>query len=514
MSAVSRRSFLAEMGRGALMASLGASLARDLGIGWAHADAASGTLDFGDLERLAAFMQETSVSSLQPRLVERLHAGSLDLSRVVAAAALANARQFGGEDYVGYHALMAMAPAYQMSRELPPSHAPLPVFKVLYRNTDRIQQSGGRSKEVLRRVELPPATDVRSGGEALREATRAGDMDGAERTFAALSRGTHLSAYNDLQLAVQDDTEVHRVVLAHRAWSLIDLVGAHNAHTLLRESVRFCVQAEKRREARGRAEPEIRVVLPSLLDRYELVAGSRGARPLDDAAVLELSQTIYDASPAEAAEATAVSLAAGFACEDVGEAISLAATALELRDRGRRAHGACTGVHASDSANAWRGIARVTNARNAAASLIAGAHHICKGGRHGAAPYPLAEHLDAVRASDSGELLGILDEAVRANDQGRACAAVARYAEHGHCEDDVFNLLRRYAISEDGRLHAEKYYITVREEFSRTRPAFRWRHLLGLARATASAYGYSVDDRPGHRAPGYEEACVLLGVEA
>ena len=54
----------------------------------------------------------------------------------------------------------------------------------------------------------------------------------------------------------------------------------------------------------------------------------------------------------------------------------------------------------------------------------------------------------------------------------------------------------------------------VREEFASTRPAYRWRHLVGLARATASAYGYTVDDRPGHRAPGYAEACELLGVEA
>ena len=148
------------------------------------------------------------------------------------------------------------------------------------------------------------------------------------------------------------------------------------------------------------------------------------------------------------------------------------------------------------------------------ASLIVGAHHISKAGRYSADPYPLPAHLETVQASDSGELLRVLDDAVRSNDQARACAAVSRYEEHGHCEDDVFNVLRRFAISEDGRLHGEKYYITVREEFARTRPAFRWRHLIGLARASASAYGYSVDDAPGHRAPGYEQACHLLGVEA
>ena len=70
----------------------------------------------------------------------------------------------------------------------------------------------------------------------------------------------------------------------------------------------------------------------------------------------------------------------------------------------------------------------------------------------------------------------------------------------------------RYAISEDGRLHAEKYYRTVTEEFATTSPKFRWRHMIGLARVSASAYGYDVDDNHGYRAPGYAEACRLLKV--
>ena len=71
----------------------------------------------------------------------------------------------------------------------------------------------------------------------------------------------------------------------------------------------------------------------------------------------------------------------------------------------------------------------------------------------------------------------------------------------------------KYAVSEDGRLHGEKYYHTVREEFRTIRPAFRWRQMIGLARVTASAYGYDRKDKPGFRAAGYEDACRLLGVE-
>ena len=68
----------------------------------------------------------------------------------------------------------------------------------------------------------------------------------------------------------------------------------------------------------------------------------------------------------------------------------------------------------------------------------------------------------------------------------------------------MFDLLLRFAVSEDGALHAEKYYQTVADEFRSTRPAFRWRHLVALARVTASEYG-----RP---APGQAEARELLKV--
>jgi hypothetical protein len=109
-----------------------------------------------------------------------------------------------------------------------------------------------------------------------------------------------------------------------------------------------------------------------------------------------------------------------------------------------------------------------------------------------------------------------LDGAIRENDQLQACAIVQRYGELGHPPRPVFDVLLRYAISEDGRLHAEKYYRTVAEEFAAVRPAFRWRQLVALARVIASAYGFTREDArgqgAGHRAPGYEESCRLLRI--
>ena len=88
----------------------------------------------------------------------------------------------------------------------------------------------------------------------------------------------------------------------------------------------------------------------------------------------------------------------------------------------------------------------------------------------------------------------------------RTRPALARWSTATASSDvrPVFDLLLRYAISEDGALHAEKFYRTVTEEFAATRPAFRWRQLAALARVTASEFGYP--------APGVAEARRLLKV--
>ncbi len=498
MSQSTRREFLGEVGKGMLIAGLGSTLVANLGLEPLLAGEGPEPVTFGDLEPLAALMQQTAPERLQPLLVERIKGGT-DLRTLVAAGALANARTFGGEDYVGFHAAMALMPAYRMSQEMPARTGALPVLKVLYRNAGQIQKRGGRRHEKLRRVAAGPGD--------LRDAVRRRDMEGAERIFARLAQKKPAAYYNDLQLVIQDDIEVHRVVLAWRAWDLLQLTGMEHAHTMLRQSVRHCVDVERKRVGRGRPEPRVRIVLPRLLDEYKLLEGPADRREPDDQWVDELSRTIFAGGRAEAAEAVAAALAEGFDPEAVGEAISLAANRLLLHDPGGKdgiVHGASVGVHASDSANAWRNIARVVNRRNAVTSLVVGAYHTAGQARRvRGAPFPYAARLPEIdKTTDADALLRKADAAIRTRDQARAAAAVHKYGALGHPDRPLFDLLIGYATSEDGKLHAEKYFRTVSEEFRRSRRAFRWRHLVALARVTASEYGTP--------APGYADAVRLL----
>jgi hypothetical protein len=518
MRASNRREFLADVGRGMLIAGLGPALAADLGLARADAaEAGKDRLNFGTLEPLVALMQETPLNRLLPALVEK-HLAGTDLRTLTAAAALANARTFGGHDYIGFHTIMALVPAYEMAKQMPADRRPLPVFKVLYRNTGRIHDFGGVKQEILHPVapaELPAGRD---GGELLQAATRKAEFDGAERTFAALVKQQPVGeAFNHLEYTVQDEVDVHRVVLAWRSWALLDLTGKEQAHTLLRQSVRYAVRTEQSMVSQKRKPPEIRSLLPKLLDQYKLVGRPLGKRTADDGWVEHLSRTIYSGSRAQAAEAAAAALAEGMAPEAVAEAMVVAANRLVLCDQGRpkewvsegkpvgSCHGDSVGVHASDAANAWRNIAKVSDPRNVVASLIVGAYHTAGQLYHqNKEPYPLPEHLEKVKAKDAAGLLKEAEGAIRDKDQFGACAVVHRYGELGHDPRPVFDLLLRYAVSEEGALHAEKYFQTVSEEFAFVRPAFRWRELVGLARVTTSEYGYP--------ARGYAEACKLLRV--
>jgi hypothetical protein len=286
---------------------------------------------------------------------------------------------------------------------------------------------------------------------------------------------------------------------------MLDYTGPEHAHTLLRQSVLFCCN-ENRNAA-------IRTLLPKLLDQYKLLGMKLGTREGDNAWIESLAKIVYGGGREKAADAVAAALAEGFSPATISEAICLAANQLLLNDPGRpqadgfkqkgSVHGDSVGLHASDAANAWRNIAKVSNHRNTVASLIVGAFHT--GGQTGnqlKEPYHTAE-LEKVKAADAASYLRQTEEAIRAGNQAVAAALVQKYGEAGHSSKAMFELLVKYGTSEDGALHAEKYYRTASEEFANMRAAFKWRQLVALARVTASEFGRT--------APGYEEAKKLLG---
>lgn len=512
-----RREFLAGVGRGMLVAGVGYSVAVDMGLSPVFADEGKETLSFGELDPLVALMQETPADRILPAVVERLNSG-VELQRIVAAAALANARTFGGEDYIGFHTFMAMSPAYFMSSELRADRRALPVLKVLYRNTNRLQEMGGRSREVLHPVKAV-APEGRTTAEAINDAIHGNEMVAAEQALAAATAASPEGAWNDLLESVEESPDVHRVVLAYRSWDMLGLVGREQAETMLRQSLHYCVKNEQNR-VKYMNEP--RTLLPKVLDQFKLIGKPRGTRVADDAWIESMSQTLFTSTQSQAAEAVAAALAEGMAPESVAEAISLTANQLVLRDSGRRegqtqankplgsVHGDSIGVHASDSANAWRNIALASNDRNRAASLIMAGYQVAldriqRGGNFLEwKPRPYVEELAALPVRNGDELLKDLDGAIREKNQNLACALVHRYGESGYGSRPVFDLLLKYAISEDGALHAEKYYRTVSDEFASARPAFRWRQMVALARVTASECGQP--------APGYQQACELLKV--
>lgn len=516
MATANRRAFLSDVGRGMLAAGLGTSLANDLGYSTAFAAQGADSIALGEYSGLVELMRNTPAQRLQPLLAKLVLTGQTDLKKLTAAGALANAVTFGGCDYVGFHTAMAMLPGLAMSGRLAGNRRPLPVLKVLYRNAQQIQSVGGASKMSLHALHTAEHAAVGDAGLQIRDACRNVDVDRAEKLLAAMG-DSPLALFNALQPAVQDDLNVHRFVFAHRTYGLVGLVGKDYAYSLLRQCVRLCADHERMRIEHKQAESPIRALMPKLLDQYKLVGKQLGKRDSGDAAVDALSQTIYYGPRDRAADAAAAALADGIDPEVVGEAVSLASNLYVLRQGADkwRTHGDAAGVHSSDATNAWRNMVRVADPQFVASGLIVAAYHAGIQSPPFKTPaYPTDEHRTLVKVRDGKGLLAEAEDAIRHNDQGRSAAAIQIYGEQGHAVGPVFNLMLKYAVSEDGRLHGEKFYHTVCEEYRTIRPAFRWRQIVALARVTASAYGYNRDDKHGFRAAGYEDACKLLRVEA
>jgi hypothetical protein len=521
MSGRNRRQFLAEVGQGMMVATVGYGAARELGLSPAIADEAPARINFGPRESLVALMQETPADKLMPALVGKLREG-VALKELVAAGALANARTFGGEDYVGFHAFMALAPAWSMAQQLPESEAALPVLKVLYRNSNRIQEKGGSAQEVLHPIAAEAKPDAAAGNasataEQIRQAVHAKDVKRAEQLLASAAQRSPEEAYNSLLPSVEEAVEVHRTVLAYRAWDLLELVGREHAVTMLRQSLHYCVDNCDRYGNRFDGLP---VLLAKLLDQYRLLEKSPGSRVADDAWIESTSNSLFAATPDQAADLIAAALADGMSSDSVADAVALAANQLVLRDPGRAGrqvqpnkpagsvHGDSIGVHASDSVNAWRSIARVSDRRNSVTSLILSGWQIANDrgfsneAMLAATPRPSGEAIEKIRDRDPESLVRELDDAIRHNDQDRACAAVHLYGQQDLAPEPIRARLLQAAIQQDGALHAEKYFRTATEEFDRSRPGVRWRQLVSLARVSASGAGFAP--------PGMDEAARLL----
>ena len=408
----------------------------------------------------------------------------------------------------------------------PSERRPLPVLKVLYRNTNRIQEARrpqprgaapGRSRARCR-----PGTP---GGEALRDAVRSKDMDAAERD---LRRHRRPAARRGVQRACSSPS---RTTPRSTASSCPTAPGTCSTSSARSRPTRCSASRSataSRASAREPGTPRDRRARALLPQAARPVPPARDepparARP-DDAWVEQMSQTIFESTPRAGRRGRGRGAGRGDRARRhrrgdlAGREPARAprrrparAMGLSRASRSGSVHGDSIGVHACDSANAWRNMARVGNPRNAVACLILGGLPGRPRPRQPRRRLPQLGPVPARRASKPvkapsppGPADGDSRPRSATRTRRRACAArrtataqlgTTRTGRSSTC-------CCNYAVSEDGALHAEKYYRTVTEEFASTRPAFRWRQLVALARVTASEYG-----RP---APGVKEACELV----
>ena len=210
---------------------------------------------------------------------------------------------------------------------------------------------------------------------------------------------------------------------------------------MLRQSVHYCVKAEHPNQKQY--NQPVRDMLPKLLDQYKLLGTKPGTKSADDAWVAKFSETIFSSSATAAGDAVAAALAEGMSADAIGEAISLAANQLLLRDNGRpkewtqpnkpvgSVHGDSIGVHACDTVHAWRNLAAAGDRRTQVTSLILAGYQVARDRGNRAEflkwdPYPRADAQEKVKSVAADALMKELDAAIRDKDQARTAALTAR----------------------------------------------------------------------------------------
>ena len=244
-----------------------------------------------------------------------------------------------------------------------------------------------------------------------------------------------------------------------------------------------------------------------MLDQYGLLGKKPGTKSADDEWVSKFADTIFRSTAAQAGEAVAAAIGEGIEAAAISQATGAAANQLITRDEGRpksegankpagSIHGDSIGVHACDSAHAWRHLARAGDRRTQVTSLILAGYQVARDRVERGGdflkwdPYPRAEHQEKVKGIAADSLLKELDGAIREKNQSRAAALTYRIVvEKPESTKELIALFRGFATSEDGALHAEKFFITATQEFEAARPVHRAGQLVALSRVTASEYG-------------------------
>lgn len=513
-----RRSFLVRVGQGMLAAGLGHSTAVQLGLAAMPIEDKPSRLRFAGHDRLVDLLQETPLEKFLPAVVSELRSGT-SLQQLITAAALANARAFGGEDYVGFHTFMALMPALRMSRQLPAELQPLPILKVLYRQAARLEETDHHHSDTLKpAASVTASQDLTQLTQAITNSVHQQDRNTADQLLTSATHASSETAWNSLLPTVFEAPEVHRIVLAHRAWDMLDLVGQSHADAMLRQSLHYCIHVEHNRQ---KGYHNISEKLAAMIeDSFAAISASTPSRVADEQWIVQFSELLLKTPPEAAAAAAAAALAEGISPASVSQAVSATACQLVLRDAGRppewaqpnkpvgSVHGDSIGVHASDTAHAWRQIASVSNPKNTRAAVILSAWCVARDAAVRPAsewtPRPLEQSLQQISETDPQRLQAILESSIRQQQQDLACAAASRCLTAGVSAETLFLKLLPFACSEDGALHAEKYFWTTRDEFTSLPAGLRNHELIALARVSASQYGTP--------APGLQEARDLLKI--
>jgi len=461
-------------------------------------------------------LQDTPIERLLPVPRARLKSGTT-LRELVSAGALANVRTFGGE-IRRFHTMMRWFHPTIWPPSFPASTGAAGAQSALSKRKSHLR-AWRTQVEVLHTLaaEAARSTPLRRraprGHSPRRHAA-------AERILALPARNRPKMPFNQVVTAIEDGYEVHRVVMRTRlsnCWPGGKETCADESPAvgpLLRdlEKTKFVTTFARRA-----------ICWQSCSTSTSLLWKRAGiARPTMPPS--KRSARRFSNRPRPSPRSGRHRAGGGLFCGDGRkEAIAVAGkTSSVLRDSGRRANqtskgkpvGSVTGIRSAFTpgfeSSAWR-TCLVSNQRNSRRACIMAAYQCERPARRVArilrtgsrTPWP--EHFEKLKG-DFAEALCRRRTARSARTTRRGLCGRRPVCRARPAARPLFDLMLQYAISEDGSLHAEKFYRTGERRIRGDASGLPLATALALARVTASEFGQPC--------PGYAEAKGCWGCSA
>ncbi len=480
-----RRAFMSRLGvAGAALSLDGVGLLRSLpSVSAAEANLPDDAVKFSsDIEPLVRLLEETPRDRVIETFASKVRSGT-SYREVLAALLLAGVRNVQPRPSVGFkfHAVLVVNSAHLASLASPDSDRWLPIFWALdyFKSSQASDENEGDwTMSAVDESKVPSPSRARR---EFKLAMDAWDVEAADVATAALCRSAGAAEVFDLMAhyGCRDYRSIgHKAIYVANAFRTLQCIGWRYAEPVLR-SLSYAILNHSGEPNPSQSDLAADAAWRATQSKVDSIPRDWTDGKVDEAATLELLDSLRSSSPEQAVEATVQMLGAGIAPQSISDAIFLAAGEMLMQQPG------IVALHSATSTNAMQYAFRTTSrSRTRQELLLQNAAFIPyfresmrDRGKVGSAK--IDEAMDRDKSKSPAEVASIFETVSK--DRQAASIEMLSFLDSGGAPQELMDTARRLVFLKGNDSHDYKFSSAVLEDYYAISPEFRNRYLASAA---------------------------------